>query len=167
MNYNLIAFTSNVARVYEIAQCGKHAVKFLTPANSQDTHVNPEDLKLIKQFYKIVESENPDIILEVVRPDASEMLRALNAGTRFETKKDIDTRIKLFRASVKTLPAFDPVLKGACESLLKTAIDRIPLSFTEVLKVLNVAKTIAQMSGANVYKPEHVAEAIQYLSVKA
>jgi len=163
INYNIIAFTHSVARAYEIAKCGNHTVKLVAAeANADGSVIAPRDLELIRGFYGFdQESTNPDIIIEVTCSDANSYLSAFHS--RCETIEDVNKRIDEF--FLKDQSEFDSTLKGSAESLLKTAISKLELSFTEIVKILSVAETIARVCGFHEYKTEHIAEAIQYMSL--
>ena len=53
-------------------------------------------------------------------------------------------------------------LNEAAKELLEMAIDRFALSARAYTRVLKVARTIADLGGAEDIAPEHVAEALQY-----
>ena len=54
------------------------------------------------------------------------------------------------------------VLDAAAADLLKTAIEKLNFSARAYDKILKVARTIADLSGSETIKTEHIAEAVQY-----
>jgi len=58
-------------------------------------------------------------------------------------------------------------LEAEARSLLKRAVVRFALSARAHVRVLRVARTIADLEGAEKLAPEHVAEAVQYRSTGA
>jgi magnesium chelatase family protein len=52
--------------------------------------------------------------------------------------------------------------EAAGEQLLKHAVERLGFSARAYSRVLKVARTIADLAGAETVKVEHVSEAIQY-----
>lgn len=56
------------------------------------------------------------------------------------------------------------VLDTSCQSLMKAAVRQLNLSARGYYRVLKLARTIADLDGAQVIAPAHIAEAIQYRS---
>ena len=54
------------------------------------------------------------------------------------------------------------LLSSDCEAILKSAIDKFGLSARAYTRVLKVARTIADLAGADSIRLEHLSEAIQY-----
>ena len=79
-----------------------------------------------------------------------------------------DIKIELVR------PRFDDLIsaklfKGISEpvnQLLRIAYDKLRLTVQDIVDVLAVAKTISVLDGSTEIKPQHVAEAIQYKSLR-
>ena len=54
------------------------------------------------------------------------------------------------------------VLEPSCDAILRGAFERLGLSARAYNRVLKVARTIADLAGANRIGPTHVSEAIGY-----
>ena len=62
---------------------------------------------------------------------------------------------------LKELKRFCPLSREA-RNLLSKAIDHYGLSARAYSRVLKLSRTIADLEGADIIKPEHIAEALQY-----
>ena len=119
-----------------------------------------------------------DLHVEVVPVSFDEMI----ANRRAESSAEIRARVvsareiqaERFRKEESIycnamMPA--NVVKEICyvddagRSLLKAAMERIGLSARAYDRILKVSRTVADLSGSNEIKPEHLAEAIQYRSL--
>lgn len=77
---------------------------------------------------------------------------------QYQLSRQAKTNNKL---TVKEMEKFC-VLDTPCENLLKQAITRLSLSARAYHRILKVARTIADLSGAKKIDNKHIAEAIQY-----
>lgn len=76
-----------------------------------------------------------------------------------ETLNDILNRVE--ENISNDLP--DDFLGDTSKTLLKTATEKLTLSYEEVLKVVDIARVIALIDKDDKIKPEHVAEALGYV----
>ena len=53
-------------------------------------------------------------------------------------------------------------LDGECKSLLETVINRLGLSARAYTRIIKIARTIADLEGADAIRPEHLSEAASY-----
>lgn len=161
IEYNLVGLAENFARAYEIAKVGNFKVKIVTHG---DNHASEQDIKLFNEFYGFAETEeNPDMILELCY-GPSEILNLITRKSRSETLEEINTRIDDIVLSDIVV---DKTLNQTCTNLFKTSIDKLHLSLTDSIKVIDIAATIAKMAQSTSIKAEHIAEAIHYKSYKA
>jgi magnesium chelatase family protein len=82
-------------------------------------------------------------------------------GERFKNKEDVHCNAMMPSNMVKEICA----INDAGRALLKTAMERLGLSARAYDRILKVSRTIADLSGNNEIKIEHLAEAIQYRSL--
>src|SRR3989442_96509 len=80
---------------------------------------------------------------------------------RFATRPGIYANAHMTARDIRT---FCRVSEGA-DALLRTAITRLALSARAYHRILKIARTIADLSGAAELEPKHVSEAIQYRSL--
>lgn len=102
-----------------------------------------------------------DLILEFLRPDADTLLSCMSR--KYETLDDIDVRVN--EAKKMNVPDLS-TMSDTCYQLFKTAYNRLGLGTYETEIIFNVSQTIACMAGSSKICPEHIAEAIQYRSVR-
>lgn len=162
MNYNLVALAPNLSRAFEIAKTGNHRIALIANYDA-DPAPDKRDVQAYIDFYGITEDRtDPEIIVEITAVDPDSMFRTF-LDNRSETLEDIQLRIDANQLSGITVK--DEICSSS-KALLKTAIDRLGLAFTDLKHILSVAKTIALMANSEKIKIEHVAEAVQYKSVK-
>ena len=115
-----------------------------------------------------------DLIVEVPALDYEELKRRSPAEPSAEIKKRVDAAREIqrrrfggegtnARMDVKELRACC-ALDGESDRLMKDAFEALGLSARSYDRILRVARTIADLAGAERIAPEHVAEAIQYRS---
>lgn len=80
---------------------------------------------------------------------------------RFSSQKSIYCNAMMSSNTVKKICALD----DAGTSLLKTAMEKLGLSARAYDRILKVSRTIADLSGSEHIRSEHLAEAIQYRSL--
>lgn len=146
---NLIGLWVNLARAYEIALLGDFSVQVVCQL---DYKQGLEDFEEIKKFYdKIKFSTKGDMVVEIYEPD-------YHQNVNYEKLVDIHDRVS--KAKENSRPT--KFKNKSCDSLLKTATEKLSLSSQKIDKTVEVAKTIAQLDNSNTICPEHIAEAIQY-----
>ena len=115
-----------------------------------------------------------DLIVEVPALDYEELKRRSPAEPSSAIKKRVDAAREIqrrrfggegtnARMDVKELRACC-ALDGESDRLMKDAFEALGLSARSYDRILRVARTIADLAGAERIAPEHVAEAIQYRS---
>lgn len=98
------------------------------------------------------EETSKEVRKRVIRARALQLSRA---------KKITKKRLTNSRLSKKELETISP-LEGACRRLLEDAVDKLDLSMRSYLKIIKVARTIADLEGVAQISPSHLAEALQY-----
>lgn len=170
MNY--LYLFPNVARAYEILlPC--HRIPTLIAAENGDGHTTSvEDINTLTDYFNNLHDRNEfgelailgrtdAVIIEVPLPDAGQILRSLTVKY-FETFDDIRARAK----AALPVAEVSEDLSSPCAALLKTAITRLGLGLNDVQRIIEVSRFIAANAQCAVIKVEHLAEAIQYKSVK-
>jgi magnesium chelatase family protein len=80
---------------------------------------------------------------------------------RYRSQKDVHCNAMMPSQMVKKVCR----VNQACNTLLKTAMEKLGLSARAYDRILKVARTIADLSGTEDISIEHIAEAIQYRSL--
>lgn len=150
---NLVGFWENLSRVYEIALLGNFSIKVVFDKQYIQGF---DDYESIKDFYKGVSfCEDGDMTVQIYKPDYTQN------RIKCETLEDIFSRVN--QAKKNSLPT--DFKNDSCSVLLKTATNRLNLSYSKVKKAIEIAKTIAQLDNSKAINVYHLAEAIQYVHV--
>jgi len=142
----------NLFRAIEIAKTGDYSISVHFGEGYKSGF---DDYKAIKKFCKgWFENfvSDGDIKVELVKP------ASYNVNSNPETFEIISNRIEKYLEFNKP----DLNLCKSSESLLKTATQRLELSFNQIQKIKQIAATIAQMDFSNTIQVTHISEAIQY-----
>jgi hypothetical protein len=154
MNQNrIISMWYNLSRAYEIAKVGNLSISI----NFQSDYLQGfDDYKLIKEFYNDIEFKTGgDLFIEITKPEYE---------SKIISSETLDSiRNNAIKAQCRELPKeFNP----ACDTLLKTAINRLNLSQIQIDLTKLIAKNIARLENKDIVRVEHIAEAIQYIAYK-
>jgi len=109
----------------------------------------------------------PEELLTRPQGEDSHAVRARVEKTRriqWERMKDRPGRFSNAELNSKEIAQYCALDRDA-KGLLEMAIDRFALSARAYTRVLRVARTIADLTGAPLIRAEHLAEAIQYRSI--
>lgn len=136
----------NVKRALEVARLGGHTVTLVGP-DGCGKHT-------LMSIFQV--TPGPDIVVEVFRPSADQLL----SMRKDETMEAVQARIN------KALKETDLTLPEAGKQLLKTAYDKLRLSPADLFKCIDIARTIANLDQSKQIKIEHLSEAIYYKCYK-
>jgi predicted ATPase with chaperone activity len=100
-----------------------------------------------------------DLVVEAALASVEQRL-AHHRGRRSEP----DEALLAQASEARGRPRPSDALDGVSERLLATAIHQLQLTTEQILRVLAVAQSIAQLAGAPAITPAHLAEALQYRS---
>ncbi|PIR50132.1 magnesium chelatase, partial [Candidatus Peregrinibacteria bacterium CG10_big_fil_rev_8_21_14_0_10_54_7] len=112
--------------------------------------VQPVDIEDIRKKKNRSSVTTADILSRVVRARQAQYQRLSGAGLHINAQMDV-------RSIEKLCP-----LDAASESLLVQAVRRLNLSMRAYHRMIKVARTIADLEGANAISQSHIAEALQY-----
>lgn len=159
---NLVPLFPNLFRALEIAKVGG----FFVSVYLVDTDYSSgfDDYKTIKAFCKgwfdcFSQNDSESIKVCICKPN--NYTPTLFSENNNETIETISKRIK--KAIQFERPVLD--LSNGGDTLLKNATRILDLSLSQVEKIKRIAITIAQMDSSAVTKPEHIAEAINYIHI--
>ncbi len=119
-----------------------------------DLHVEVTPVPFNELSSKRVAESSVDVRTRVIRA------RELQAE-RFKEHPGVYANAQMSSKLLKQICVINP----AGQNLLKTAMDRLNLSARAYDRILKVSRTIADLSGSEEIRPEHLAEAIQYRSL--
>ena len=136
----------NIKRALEVARLGGHSV----------TLVGPEGCgkRTLMSIFQV--TRGLDMVIEVVRPSANELL----SPRKGETMEAVQNRLD------KALKESDLRLPESGIQLLKNTYDKLEMSPAELFKCIDIARTIANLEQSKQIRIEHLAEAIHYKSWK-
>lgn len=159
---NLNGLYPNLSRVCEIALCGNHSINLINSPNG-DFELSKADYDFIMEYFKLKNSDNAEINIELLKPDPSSLVDAFTR--KYESLNDVVDRVENFKKQNSGPADFNYTIPPAGISLLKMAAGRLDLGIVRLSNILRVAKTISLMSGEKKFTVEAIAEAIQYQNI--
>ena len=109
---------------------------------------------------------NFDELSDTTRGESSELIRArVNTARRIQTKRFEGTDVKSNAHMTAEMTRRFCEMTDAASLILKNSFDKLGLSARAYDKILRVARTIADLDGAEIIDVKHIAEALQYRSL--
>lgn len=113
--------------------------------------------------------EVPSVDYDAMRrkdtPESSRDIQArVNAARQLQQQRYAGTEVSCNAYMTPPMIGKYCVLDEKSEKIMRSAFDRLGLTGRSHDRILRVARTIADMDGAENIQPEHIAEAIQYRS---
>ena len=113
--------------------------------------------------------EVPSVDYESMRrkdtPESSaDIQKRVNAARGVQQKRYAGTEVSCNAYMTPPMIGKYCALDEKCEGIMRSAFDRLGLTGRSHDRILRVARTIADLDGAENIRPEHLAEAIQYRS---
>ncbi len=109
---------------------------------------------------------NFDELSDDTKGETSEQIRArVNTARRIQLKRFEGTRITSNSQMTAEMTRRYCVMTDNAAAMLRASFDRLGLSARAYDKILRVARTIADLDGAEMIDVRHIAEAIQYRSL--
>jgi len=163
MKINPITLAPNISRAYEIAIAGEHTISIIPSVSDSMTQPEikamEENCQTLRDFYKAGNSIVADMVVEMHQLSPEDILHSLTG--KGEHLTDIQQRVRTAKEmNIETKLE----LTGSVKTLFKASIEKLNLSIRQCHSLLNVSVTIANLSGSDIVRPEHIAEAIQYQS---
>ena len=137
-------------------------------------HCSPRDVQRYHSRISGPLLDRIDIIVEAPALEYEELERRSPSESSAEIKKRVDSAREIQRkrydgTQIRNNSGMDSkALRSFCEltpdcaELMKNAFDRMGLTARSYDRILRLARTIADLEGAEVIDPSHIAEAIQY-----
>ena len=135
-----------------------------TPAQIQKymSRISGPLLDRIDLHVDVDELHFEELSSEAVAESSADVKARVNAARQIQTERYAGTRVhsnaKMTSEMIKKYCALD----GKAEAILSNAFDKLGLSARAYTRILKVARTIADLDGAENISQKHVAEAIMY-----